>query len=251
MVQILQGGDGVQRTDWVVKQENAAGYARIYYIKSGEVTYHDNGIKLELKSGSLYVFPSSLPYRIMHNPNKPINCLWFHVDVFPYDIDRILEFNLSERENHTMSMIISALDSEYNTERGKNQLYLLLTEAMIQLIIRHPQVRKPDASLIEILGYIRENIFSDTLSVKEVSKKFGYSQAHFIRLFHSGMNITPHQYIIRLRITAAAKLIEEGATASQAAVSCGYNDYKNFAKAFKKYYGIAPSQYLKLYVIEA
>ena len=41
-MQLLLKGDGEQSSKWHVHQENAAGFVRIYYIKSGEVKYCDD-----------------------------------------------------------------------------------------------------------------------------------------------------------------------------------------------------------------
>ena len=89
-MQILQLGNGVQEREWKVRQTDAAGYCRVYFIKSGEVMYFDDRMEQKLVPGRLYVFPSQQPYNLSHNPEKPIDCLWFHMDMFPYDIDRLL-----------------------------------------------------------------------------------------------------------------------------------------------------------------
>ena len=250
-MQLIQNGDGLQAANWEVKQNNSAGYSRIYYIKSGEVTYSDKNMEYRLKSGRLYVFPSHRPYSITHNPENPINCLWFHVDMFPYEVESIMEFDFSKSENNTLSLIVSALDLEFGKKSEQDSLFLLLSEAMMQFIKRHPQVKKPNAALLEILGYIRENIFSEALTVRSISKNFGYTESHFIRMFNRGMNTTPHQYIARMRLSAAAKLLLEGASVCEAALSSGYNDTKNFSKAFKKHFSVAPSEYSKFYIIQA
>lgn len=250
-MQLLQFGDGVQPDDWKVRQADAAGYCRVYFIKSGEITYCDDRTERSLVPGKLYVFPSQQLYNISHNPEKPINCLWFHMDMFPYDIDRLLEFDFSKDVNRTMGMILDALDNEYKRCAGQDEIYLSLTGVLAQFITRHPSVKSPDAELLEILGYIRNNAFSHQLTVGSVSGRFGYSTAHFIRTFRKWMNTTPHKYIAGIRLAAAARMLSEGESVSKTAAMCGYADIKTFAKAFKNLYGVAPSEHVKFYKSQA
>lgn len=250
-MQLLLKGDGEQAPEWHVNQEKAAGFVRIYYIKSGEVKYCDDYEEGYLMKGSMYVFPSVKPYNIEHNPQEPINCLWFHIDIFPFEVERLIEFDICEDENYTIKMILNALNNEYGKSKEKNELYNALTMALTQAIIRNQMVKRPDDYFVEILEFMRNNISSQGLKVKTVSKKFGYSEAHFIRLFNLIMKTSPHRYITNLRLSAAAKLLLDGMRVAEVSTQCGYCDAKNFYKAFKKHYGIAPSEYAAYYKIQA
>lgn len=198
-MQLLDNGLGVQATSWRVDQEQAAGYSRIYYIISGEVFYRDAQKECRLRQGWLYVFPSQRPYLITHNPEAPIECLWFHIDLFPNDVYKLLEFDLSASENATLKSTVGALHAEGRDFRHNDRLYITLTEAMSLIISKHPDVRRADGRTAEILNYIRENLFSSSLNVDTVSSRFGYSTSHFIRLFGSAMKTTPHRYITLLK----------------------------------------------------
>ena len=49
-------------------------------------------------------------------------------------------------------------------------------------------------------------------------------------------------YLTKKRMKEAKKLLHAGFNVSQTAFSVGYRDQFVFSKAFKKYYGISPSQ---------
>lgn len=250
-MQLITTGNGVQSAEWGVCQKEGAGYSRVYYIKSGEVVYLDAGGRRELSPGRLYVFPSRQGYDIRHNPEKPIECLWFHINFFGYAVDELLEFDVKESHGDTISLIASALENEYCESAKSSILYRTLVLALVQVIVKHPLVVREDARLLEILEYIRLNLFEPSLGVVTMGESLGYSAAHLIRIFKKGMNITPHRYIEMLRLKEAEELLREGCTVSETAYRCGYGDIKNFEKAFKKHYSLSPSGYKRVSKPEA
>lgn len=244
---LLDNGLGVQNESWKVTETNAAGYSRVYYIISGDITYFDDITQKKLLKGKMYVFPQSKPYSMIHNPKKPIECLWLHIDFYPYSVDRLIEFDIDGLKGSTIFYTVNALKSEGKFFKDNDSLYISLAEALYYQIIKHPYIRKPDTAFMEILNYIRNNIFDQTLNVLTVSSYFGYSTSHFIRMFKSFMNTTPHRYISLLRMSSAAKLLTEGSPVTDTAVQCGFTDVKTFSRAFKKNYGVAPSDYKNFY----
>ena len=51
------------------------------------------------------------------------------------------------------------------------------------------------------------------------------------------------QFIIKKRLTAARNMIRSGMPAMDACMLCGFNDYSNFHKAFKKEFGKIPKEF--------
>lgn len=246
-MRLLMHGIGVQSRTWHVCEKNVISYSRVYYILSGDVTYRDCEAERKLSKGKMYVFPTNTPYVIEHDPDHPIECLWFHFDLFPYSVCQLLEFDPLLPEQKSLCGILEALRYEFSEKREKEQICFLLEEALELLICRDSNIRRPDPKLIEILEYIRENLCSPQLSVVELSKRFNYSAAHFIRWFRAKMGITPYCYILGLRLSVATISLTAGKTVSEVAAECGYDDVKTFSRAFKKNYGVSPSLYSSFY----
>lgn len=55
------------------------------------VRYESGGTARPLHPSRLYIFPSFTPYTIEHNPDAPISCLWFHLDLFPTLVPKLVE----------------------------------------------------------------------------------------------------------------------------------------------------------------
>ena len=95
----------------------------------------------------------------------------------------------------------------------------------------------------EVTDYINNN-YIQKISVKEISDKFGYSEAYFCRFFKKHVGITPAKYINTLRLLQAKKLLLETDTSiAQIASNCGFADVFYFSSVFKKQYGISPTKF--------
>jgi AraC-like DNA-binding protein len=69
----------------------------------------------------------------------------------------------------------------------------------------------------------------------------GISVRHLEREFSRTFGQTPRQWIGDLRFYDARALLEKGHTVKTAAVSLGYNHSPSFSRAFKQFFGVAPS----------
>lgn len=69
----------------------------------------------------------------------------------------------------------------------------------------------------------------------------------FIINFKSIMKITPMQYIMSLRITAAKGYFDStNKNITEVASAVGYDNSLYFSRVFKKYTGYSPSEYKKM-----
>jgi AraC-like DNA-binding protein len=80
--------------------------------------------------------------------------------------------------------------------------------------------------------------------VEAVARRLGVSHSYLCRLFRRHLDCTPQQYLQRLRITAAATEVAEGAAAlADIAERHGFADQFSFSRAFKRVLGVSPTQY--------
>ncbi len=105
-------------------------------------------------------------------------------------------------------------------------------------------VSSPNQQIDEILSYINQNI-EDDLQLEELSGHFFISTSSLCRTFKQATGTTINKYINAKRITLAKSLLSEGTSVNDTYIKCGYKDYSNFYKAFKKGVGISPRQYLQ------
>ena len=100
----------------------------------------------------------------------------------------------------------------------------------------------------EVLKYINKNLFTD-LSVKNISSEFYISASHLMHRFKAATGKTVMSYIRSKRLLHAAFMLGRRKTAKEACFGSGFNDYSAFLKAFKKEFGVSPTEYANKAVI--
>ena len=70
------------------------------------------------------------------------------------------------------------------------------------------------------------------------------SPYHFLRSFKAVTGVTPHQWLLRARLRAAAeKLAMTKAPVTEIALDVGFEDLSNFTRTFRAEFGTSPRQY--------
>ncbi|GGH62333.1 transcriptional regulator GlxA family with amidase domain [Filimonas zeae] len=102
--------------------------------------------------------------------------------------------------------------------------------------------------------FIEDNL-SEKISVDELAVKFAIGRRHFDRRFKKATNNTPAEYIQRVKVEAAKKLLEIGKkNVNEVMYEVGYSDTKSFRMVFRKITGLSPQDYRNKYnneVLEA
>lgn len=96
----------------------------------------------------------------------------------------------------------------------------------------------------EVLTYIRDH-YEEDLSLKEISRKFGYSPYHFSRLFNSFANVSLKQYVNSVRLEAALNKLKNGESITDAAFNSGFGSMRSFYRDFNENYGETPQKYVR------
>lgn len=88
--------------------------------------------------------------------------------------------------------------------------------------------------------------FREDISLQQVAQHCHTSPFHFSRIFKSVLGVSPHQYLLGIRLHQAKRLLAETRQpVSDIAYDCGFNSLEHFATAYKKQYAISPSGYRK------
>lgn len=93
-----------------------------------------------------------------------------------------------------------------------------------------------------VVAYINDH-FSEPLTLDELSERFFISKYHLLRKFDAQVGTTVHRYLLQKRLLLAKQQISGGISPSQASLNCGFGDYANFYRAFRREYGMTPRQY--------
>jgi len=171
-----------------------------------------------------------------------------HLHLSPDELDRVVEW-------------IDRLDEEF--KRGTRAVHLL-EEGCLALLIdllchgyaskRHIQPRPafmhksyPDALLRMgyILSWIEKNSHR-SLRVADIASRARMSERGFYNVFKKTYGMTPHAYLIRVRIKHAEERLsnpEEHSSITEIATSSGFDDSNYFSQCFRRFAGMTPREY--------
>jgi AraC-like DNA-binding protein len=87
----------------------------------------------------------------------------------------------------------------------------------------------------------------EQIDLERAAKAAGVSPFHFLRSFSRTLGVTPHQYLVRVRLRRAARLLAEGAASiTDVALDVGFRDLSNFVRTFHRAAGASPRQFRQL-----
>ena len=140
--------------------------------------------------------------------------------------------------------------------RGAPDLY---AEAAAQWLVTHllsadPRQRPasmhgrhyPTATRARLDGVLElmRTSYAEPLSLDRLAAEARVSKYHLSRLFREATGSTPHAYLVRVRLEAAARLLEgTDLPVAQVAHRCGFVRPAHFGAAFSRRHGVTPSAY--------
>lgn len=93
--------------------------------------------------------------------------------------------------------------------------------------------------------YMKENIDKD-ITLSDLAKVSLFSPWYSYRIFLKWINLTPADYIRRIRLsTSALKLRDDKIKIIDVAFEFGYSSVDGYQRAFFKEFGINPKEYAK------
>lgn len=101
------------------------------------------------------------------------------------------------------------------------------------------------AQLDKVVAYMQLN-FEANLRTPQLAELAGMSLAQLERHFRHVFQLTPQQYLIKLRIEMAMRLLRDDGSIAAIGQRCGFSDQSAFARQFKATVGMTPSEYRAL-----
>lgn len=100
--------------------------------------------------------------------------------------------------------------------------------------------------IFNAICYAKKNFSDANMSVENVAEHAGFSIDYFNRVFLAHTGFTVMSYVNYMRIKKAVELLRNTEkTVLDIALEVGYDSHEGFIKAFKRIYGVAPSEYRK------
>lgn len=167
---------------------------------------------------------------------KPLADPVFRVGVRDVSIQRILGLLTEEVEAEGPSgkLYVDSLAHALATR------YLLTEDSPANVDVRTSPL--PLRILNRVKEKIEASIHTD-LSLESLAKESGYSRAHFLRMFRTATGVTPHQFVLDLRLRQAQNRIKETRDSLiDIAADCGFASQSHMTTVFRKYLDLTPAE---------
>jgi AraC-like DNA-binding protein len=221
----------------------------------GNVEYQIEGYRFTTAPGSLILIPPSVSHGMTTKTTDPYCRISIHFRPAFLDEDEqdsLLKMFKAEGVYYpdlAKTGIGFLVQSVFDCKKMEASLQKIALKSRIVSLLTHiyhlSSQKITDTTIVDkriqnILLYLNSNL-QKSFSLGEIARKFRISKNYLNVLFHHGTGMTVNQYIRMKRLIQARQSILNGLTAEEAAWQAGFNDYSNFFRAYKSYFGIMPS----------
>ncbi len=245
-------------------------FYEVFFFLSGNVSYNIEGRTYALQPGDILLTDNKDIHRPKIRPGKPYErfVVWISPDFLDvlnrYGSDLSACFTDASQKKYKLirpegkliaqlkNILEKILNNRDNSEFGSSALeYAYMVEFMVYLnraYFATPDIVRKDITenekINEVVAYINENLAED-LTLDRLADACFISKSYLSHQFKTYTGLTLFQFIIKKRLTVARNMIRDGASMMDACIQCGFNDYSNFHKAFKKEFGQSPRSFRK------
>ncbi len=244
-------GIGIADPEYHVNRMDGLISHQILFVDSGEGILKVDGKQFDLKRGSLFYLSPKIPHEY-YSENGSLKTCWI---VFRGGCLAEIMAGLGfEDYNVVQTQCLNFISSQFNAifasaeaaDSGGEKCSILLYEYILAVrnIFRHTAENGNINRITEpVLAFINEH-YREDITLEQLAEVSGVSMQHFCRLFKARTDLRPLEYIAKLRISHAKRLLE-GTDLSIADISqgIGYQSNTYFGMVFRKYEGMSPSEY--------
>jgi AraC-like DNA-binding protein/quercetin dioxygenase-like cupin family protein len=230
-------------------------HIELHYILKGQGVFYFNQNPINVEEGSLVIINSNVLHKgasITYNYEALV--MIFEMDAFSKEVaDGNVIFQSLIQSDEKVTQLMSTIYQEENEKhfgyklaiRGK--VYELITYLLRYHVIQSESAKDNIRRLRNlnrlntVMQYIQQN-YSEPITNQELAALIHVSEYRFCHLFKESLGQSPTNYINEVRLKKAYHLLEQKElTIAEIAAYVGFQDYNNFGRLFRKYYGFAPS----------
>lgn len=230
----------------------------------GELTYVDQGAMhsvaegqdLLLKQGDLVIYGPGQWHMQYADIGVAPRYVTLSFDVSGADLAPLLNRKFTAPQN-VVSVLTNMLREQERMDAYSNDIILSQLNLLLLLLLREAaspkggklQTANAIHSENEIIRQAQQYISAhirEKLSVPLVARQVDVSPSYLTALFHKNLQISPGEYIRRIKLQESKQMIRENnLNFTEIAAELQYSTVHHFSRQFKEKFGITPTEYAK------
>ncbi len=225
---------------------------QVIYITSGRGIFEVDQRRHVISGGSIMVIFPGVPH--FYRPDYDVGWTEYWVGFKGPSADALCEQGFLSRrtpvyEAGLQNSLLSIYTQIFDLVASQQPLYqprasscVLALIAEILALQRKAAQPTHSQQLVDKAKFLMEENIDGELNLSRIGEALGVSTSHLNAVFKSYTAMTPHQYLISIKIRKAKDLLESGDLAiKEVAFRLGFRDQYYFSRLFKHKTGISPS----------
>ncbi len=230
--------------------------AELTYVDQGAMHSVVNGQDLLLKQGDLVIYGPNQWHMQYADIGVAPRYVTLSFEITGLDLTPLLNRRFAAPQN-VVKMLQSMLREQERMDMFSKELLLAQLKMLLLFLLRDtvsPQGGKLQTSNAihaenEIIRQAQQYISShirEKLSVPLVARQVDVSPSYLTALFHKNLQISPGEYIRRIKLQESKQMIRENnLNFTEIAEELQYSTVHHFSRQFKEKFGITPTEYAK------
>ena len=230
----------------------------LQFTVRGQGDYFVNNRLYHLTPNTLWLLPKDAYHYYIPDKNDPYEYFWVHfngkssqrfLELLGISDEQPVRFQVMnpDIEAAFLRLIMLTKNKENNPFALLAATHTLLKELSLACALQQPSMsRSQNQAIDEAIEYIKAHYFEE-LYLDDLAKVAKLEKVYFTKKFKVATGLSPIQFLIQYRLSAACRLLKEDFTLQEIAMRCGFSDFTNFLHRFKNFVGMTPSQYKKTF----
>ena len=208
-------------------------YTLLHYVLSGKGTLYEGGNAYPVQAGQMFCILPGQITTYEADSQDPWHYCWVGFNG-----------NLSEAFEKLGPVVTvdKALFTGIFPDAQEANPELWIAGGLFRLYARlFPPIPAENLHVQRAKNLIRSR-YMEGISVESIAANLSLDRRYLSRLFKTHTGHTIQEYLIRVRMEAADRCLQQGHSVQEAAALCGYRDVPNFSRMYKRNFGIAPKR---------
>ena len=221
----------------------------LFRIRKGSLNYIYRGKKFALSENKMVLLDCK--FENIYFATEPVSYDWFHfsgglTQVICDELYKKIGCVFAADRNYVAQKNLDAIFHDILTSGvDEDKISMYIYKILCSLF--HSINSSPYFNVLQnVTDYIKQH-YTENISNDALAKMANVSRYHFMRIFKTDLGVSPHKFLLNVRIARAKELLSEtNYSIEEIASLCGFSSYTYFMRAFLRRTNMTAGNFRKL-----